>query len=510
MFRHKLVLVIAIFFALAACQNNTTTEEFTEPARPQVVLASAGALANGQTVNICWPVGTENTHCTPNPLNEETLIHLPAPQGQLVTVQVTDGELPNEIAVRVLDENGTFISDALYTTEQPYIVPTDNLDVGVYRVEVSAYFYDIAGADGVIDSVFALEIGPLAVAQDPTPSQVNGVETEVPTEMPTEIMTEVPTEEISTTVEPTEPTASITATMEETVIVAETEQATEIAITPEVTEIATEIMTLEPIENTNTPTSIATDATTIATNTISPASTEAVDAIEVQTEGTPFMTNTPEPPTLTPTATNTPTATFTLTPSLTPSNTPTHTPTFTPSNTPTHTSTFTPTVTHTPTGPTPTYTPFVFGSSTPTQGATVTLAPTRSRETDATITAEQAGAPVVVLVAVGEDFLPLGVEYCETLEQTECPRFPAAPNSPPIAVKQGSTVALEIQGQRPNSVEFEIIDRSSLTPIFGATRRGRRIVLFDVDVPIGVYFLNAEVIWPEERATYYFSIVVSE
>ncbi len=455
-----LALSIFLLAALAFAPLNQNV-----PARPVVRLNVGNQTAEEVVYSYCWPVAEKNNQC--NFTADLTLTSpLRLEDGQQVTVLV-EGEIPSRLTLSRVVSDEVVNTQELPNPQQAIFDAT--YGVGTHIVQVDAMYDNIAGVQAYVSYRFTLEILPTEVAQA-TPTVVT-----------------VETEEVEATAEPTD--------------------------TP--TSRPTEVTTAEPVETEE-------------------VVTETVPVVILTEETEPTEEATEEPtPTRTPTATPTasPTATATKRPTSTPTQEPTSTPTRTPTATATFTATATPTATDTP-GPTGTATTVALGG-TPQQAIVdasattvsltepptevgVPISPTSEPVVQPTTTsaiAQPSEPPAVLLVFAGQFYQPVGVNFCQSNASGEviCVNRPLSAEGSAIQLLQNFAVQVRLPDNslRPQEITFEFLNPSTLQSLQSDVRRGDRLVLFNINVESGTYFLRVTVDWGTTQAEYFFRVRVS-
>lgn len=554
MLKRTLVFLLILMISLAACQNEDGEddgEDFVVPQQPALVIRSDTASQAGSLSSSCWPAGLGNTQCTLSFPDMASVDGLSVDSMGTVALDISGGQSPDEVVLRVLDESGATVQEETFAAGEPIEFSLNNVSTGRYQVEVDAYFYGLAETDAVLNSLFALDVGGVAVASDPTdtpepsenttqaptemmteaPSQsVTEMATEVATEMmpaATESATEVPTmTEAAPTVLVTEAVTAVMTEMPtdiatEAVTTAPTEMMTETVVeaaTAMATEAMTEAATMDMVEI-EAMTEVATEDTpdkATSTATASPTNTLASDdpAVAATEDTTPDL----QVPTFTPSATATLLPSDTLAPTETTaaSNTPTTAPSDTlaptqtaaPTNTPTATATLLPSDTPIPTVdpnlPTATITPFADGSSNelPTESAT-----------EPSLEDVEDMLPMLVVLVGGQEFGPVGVTFCTDPEDEDtCETFVArdADELSPLTVGSNNSIALQLDSESPLSLSYNLISRNTFESAFSDTIENRRLVVFSMNASSGLYLLRVEVIWETMRAEYAFELEVTD
>jgi hypothetical protein len=554
------VLIATALFVIACGETDDGGEDFTAPEQPQFVLIAEDETATGTQTNICWPEGFGNIRCDigASPAQPDALR---ADGGDAITLSQTVGVPPAEIVVRVVDAEDSVVQETAFTADDVQQFQLEDLANGEYRIELDAFYNDLAQTDAVVNTVFALAIGPVAVAQEPTTTPAEAPLTE-PTITPTDDTGPTATEMDTTpTTTPTDERDDSAATPTPTTGVTETvvpgPGATDTEAPPSPTSTLTAAATAtDDTTPTVGPTSTAPSTATATTDDDDLSAPQATDDI---TEPTAAATVTATvTSTITVTATDTPTNTPTNTASPTPTNTATFTPSATATATATPSATLTPTATATPTRdpdlPTFTVTPFgAVATDTPTSTATATETATATASTTASpttspvpasvtptdipatstatptpvgtdagttdedvVTLEDVGAPPIVLLVDGEEFTPLGGQFCtDATDEATCETFTTPPELaeemelPEIAL--GTRVSVQVDfDERPLLLDVELRSRRGLETVFEETQANRRLIVFDVDVPGGSYILDVEVTWEDIRAIYIFELSVDE
>lgn len=552
-------ILIATALLIVACgENDDGGEDFSVPEQPQFVLVSEDETTSGSQTNICWPEGFGNVRCEISFPDVAGLTPLQAEPDANLTLNQPAGAVPSALVVRVFDADDNMVQETSFAADDVQQFQLDNLQAGRYRLELEAFYTDLAQADAVVNTVFALNVGPVGVAQVPdadetattvpatpttTPSAVVEEATDTPqaaTEAATDNATEEPTQATTTTTTTTTATEATDETLEvdaSTATPAATETEDETAQganaaedTPAPTKEATVVASTatnapatasatpdEEPTDVPAPSTTVSDATTEADVSITPGATETAETEEAESTATagPSTTATPRP-------SNTPTATFTATQTPTPSATMTASATSTPSDTPTPTFTASPSPTPTrdPSLPTETVTPFGGVPETPTDTPTATdVAATEvatdleTDDSDDNTTLEELGAPPIVLLANGDEFTPLGGQFCtDASDDSTCAPFSAEEENILVPrVASGSRLSLQVEfDERPQTFGIALRTRGSLETILRDEQSGRRLLLFNVEAPAGSYILDVEVVWQDIRTVYAFQLTVTE
>lgn len=495
MIRRLGIVLIFVILLLAACttqKDDDSGEPFVEPARPNILIENAGVTVGGQVTNICWPQGQGNVRCEPSferPAPPDTLI---VSREDSVSINLGESAAPDELVIVSRDPQGGLVFSQTFRVGEVPQFPVTSLQDGENLLEVTAYYYNLAGSEAVVSSVFSVEVG-VAVAIDTTPTaEASPSATEtvdetpvveatatptIPTATPTIAISPSPTASIEETseVEVTEMPAILTSTPTTETVISPTETIEAVGVTPSLPVVAESLV---PTTETATPTSNS-----------SISVTEAVDATAIVEES-----ETPTDETLEPVISPSATEDSVFTPTFTPSATPTVPPT---TVVPSHTFTPSPTVTLSPTvTPSHTFTP----SPTPTEPI-----PTSAVE------AFFGEVPPLQLSVAGRDYLPIGYTYCEPgpNNQVVCVSQPTDPTLRVRLFRQTLPMALQIGGdERPNTVKYRIVDATTLSPLARGERPGANVLLLNFTLAPGDYLLSIEVVWPSTSGTYYFRLQV--
>ncbi len=487
--RRTIIVLILLALFVAACggeDDGSGSEEgkaFVEPARPVLTLQTGGNSIEGVVVQYCWPAGVGNLVCDPS-FDDQQPSTVTVSQDSEITVDVGTGLQPSELVMNVTRPSEVDVVTSTYRGNDEInaaSLSVNQWSAGRHEIEVTAYYRDLEGTNAVISMLFAVEVSSTAVAGGVTPT-VGATETSPPssTETPTELSpTETPTEPPATVEEATATTEPATATPSPTPTLDLPTATSDAAAVPDVTQEVEDTPTAtSEVRPTNTPTMIATTAAPTETATLEPTERPSTTPEPVQPSAT-ATSDTSMP--VRSTATNTPfgfdpTATFTQPP-------PTATITPSPSSTPTFTST-------------PTSTPTAFMTAT-------------SPGDD--VRGFLGEAPKVHLRSLGRDYYPAGIEFCRWNEFDEqiCIERASDIFSARLRIRRGSAVVAEIDDERPSMVRYEIAT-TPFSPLVTEVRPGDNVILFNVDLPAGTYFLTFEVTWPDMRGTYYFRVQILE
>lgn len=532
--KHLFVIILGMFtLALAPLVQIV-------PERPIIRLNVGNQTAEEEIYGYCWPVAERNNQCDfsaditlANPLQIEN--------GQQVTVLV-EGDAPNQLVLsRVINED---VVEPLTLPNPQQAIFDANYGIGNHIVQVDAIYNNVAGVQAFVSYRFAIEIlpaGTTEVAQgSPTVQVTSSVgATDSPTEQgisitPTQqpgVTATVPqvtvtatkqSPSITPTFEPEETAEAIetdeaiepTQEVEATVEVVETDEAVE--PTQEVEETVEAVETDEAIEPTQEveETVEATQEDEETAEVVETEEVEATDEATEEVEGTAIVEETEEAE---PTATRTPTSR--------PTNTPTRQATATPEPTdtkvPTATLTPSPAITSTATTVSLGGTPQATTDNTVASGATATtVGIVEAASTDVAVqptatspVAQPNDPPAVVLVFAGQTYQPVGVNFCQTSETGEliCVNRPLGAEGESIQLLQDFAVQVRLPAEspRPEQITFDFLDPSSLQALQSDVRRGDRLVLFNIDVQAGTYFLKVSIDWGTTQAEYFFRVRVS-
>jgi hypothetical protein len=204
----KRIFVLAgiMLVLLAACGGGDSGgEAFTQPTRPNLVLQAGERSVGGALVNICWPKGEGNTSCEPTFGSIEPQDALAVTKDDAITIGVGPAAAPDELVVK----SGNL--SLIFRAGENAQFPVNALNDGRNRVEVTAYYFDLAGAQAVVSSVFAVDVATgTAVVAVATPTTEAGTVATATQATPTEATTEEPTDTpvivASPTAAPVQPT----------------------------------------------------------------------------------------------------------------------------------------------------------------------------------------------------------------------------------------------------------------------------------------------------------------
>ncbi|MBZ0309110.1 MAG: hypothetical protein K8I82_23805, partial [Anaerolineae bacterium] len=108
---------------------------------------------------------------------------------------------------------------------------------------------------------------------------------------------------------------------------------------------------------------------------------------------------------------------------------------------------------------------------------------------------------------------PVGVNFCQVGASGEviCVNRPLATEGSTIQLLQNYAIQVRLpdNSPRPLQITFDFLDPSTLQSLQNDVRKGDRLVLFNIDVDPGVYFLRVTVNWGATQAEYFFRVRVS-
>lgn len=482
------------------------------PPRPVIKINVGAQTIQENIYSYCWPLAAGNNQCNfvlqPTPANT-----LQVESGQAITILLENspGD-PSSLTATVSNRDGVQTFN-LQAAQQAIF--EEALPEGENILQIDAQYANVAGVPAYVSFRFRLEVFlPSGSGETLAPTQEGFVEA-TPTSTPTAAAAQATpeaTEEAleSPTVEPT-PTKKPTEKPTEEVALA-TEAPTE-----EAAVIATE-------EAAVTPESLATEALTEEAAVVTTEEVTEVPTEEAATEEpTPTKTPTKEPsPTATRVPSDTPTATLTALPTLTATPTPTATFTLTATPAPVESVTSTtvplggappterPTSTTVPLagqGPTAlpptetlplTATPLPSSTATPLPPPTLAIVPPSE-------------PPLVRLYFAGQTYAPAGVNFCQTSAagQRICVDNPLPSDGQTITLLQGFAAQFQLgDSPRPAQIDFAFLNTNTLAVVQQASRAGDRLVLFNIDAPLGTYFLRLSINWGSATAQYFFRVRV--
>lgn len=541
------------------------------PARPEIRLDAAGQTLREPFAAYCWPVAQGNNQCdfvpTPTPVST-----LQVPLGQAITILIDNspGD-PNALTVTVQNSEGiqgynlppgpqAIFADPLPLGENVLQVDATYDDVAGVRAFVSYIFsvfvYDETTGQG----------GPIA-------PDATALVTEEALPIPTEEVLPLATEEILLTEEavslPTEAVEVALATEEILPIPTEEVLPTEAvaALATEAVEVALATEEVLPAETEAVETIPTEEVLPAETEEVLSIATEEVEVIPTEEVEVTALTEAAEP---SETPTEVPSATPTTPPSATPTELPSATPTTLPSATPTVVEAaseataeatedveviealpadITPTITPTaePVSLIPTQestaqatatTVALVVQSTVTQSApeqrptstTVALVAQPSATLDAasatsnapagspsaTPTNEPVGepesAPAAQLVFAGRPYQSVGVSFCSVNESNQriCVDTPLESDTQAISLLQGFAAQIQlVESPRPSQIDVAFLNPTSLAVVQSETRPGDRLVLLNINAPLGEYIVRVNVIWENSTAQYFFRVRVN-
>lgn len=422
--------------------------------RPTIKIDAGGQIAEEAVFSYCWPVAANNNQCNFSATADDTLTPLAVEAGQPINVIIENGPSDPSSLTATLTDPATEVSTT--TNLDPTIQSIFNADLAPGRqlLQIDAVYDQVAGVRAYVSYRFALDVFSATATVAPTPAEdTSPTEEAAPTEEVTEIAS-APTEEVAATEEATEESGAPTQPTQETSITDET-----------------------PVEPTEIP-----ETQTIDEQTSTPASS----------------TPTRVPPTQ-------------ITPTLTPTLAqPSATPTQPVSGGQTETA---PDQTS---GATATTIGLV---TSPEAGATVeipvtaTLAASETPAPSATSPIAQPNEPAgLQLIFAGQTYMPVGVNFCQTSATGEqvCVDRPLEAEGEFIALLQNFAIQVQLlDGPRPESVELVFQNINTLAEVQKTTRPGDNLLLFNVNVPAGTYFMRVTVDWGTTQANYFFRVRVS-
>ncbi|NDJ86570.1 MAG: hypothetical protein GYB66_11835 [Chloroflexi bacterium] len=500
---------------MAACggddDSDDTEEAFTEPVRPVLNLQAEDVSVTGQLRTICWPEGSGNLRCEPTFGEIVPIDSLLVARADQILVNVGPAESPDELVVTAYDARGDSLFNLSFVEGETATFPAINLSEGRNILEVTAYYYDLEGADALVSSVFAVDVGTAVASGSELGEGTGTPPSEDETTTPTLEVTEEETETVEATPAPTETPEQATLAPDETDEVEDMDATpsgagagddTETPATDETTPTAEATPTPGPGET--MPAGVDEETTTPEDQPTGDDATEEPDDEETPElppdepeAATPTIetTRTPMPTTEVPVETATPTLELPTEDIVSPTATATNT-----RPVPTATNTPSPTVTvEQPASATPTITPM----------PSVTLVPTADMDDPEGFVGI---APEVTLSVRGRDYGPVGIEYCRRSSPNEqvCVERPADETPRRVIIGRGNAVIAEIEGERPETVVYQVRSVTDLRPLVSENRDGDNNVLFTLNLPSGDYLLSIRVSWPGRNGTYYFRIRIVE
>lgn len=473
------VLLIILAFALVAFRPL----QQDVPPRPTIRLDAGDVIATENVYSYCWPISQGNNQCgfaddlgftTPqNPLQ------LDAGQQLNVIIDNSPGD-PTFLTVTI-DPDGNNVQTVTLESA-PLAIFDQALPAGPHILQVDAVYADIAGVQAYISHRFAVNVrGGVAIPQaSPTSEAIE------PTTEP-EATTEVEaTDDQPAATEDVGVDATVEAGATEEVPVATEEPGTAPLTTEEPAGVESDA-TAEPATPEQAGTEAATQETlppapTDVTASPSPVATEEATTAPVQ--ASPTATTVLPSPTVPAVAT---TATAGTQPTM-------------PQVAGGATSTTVPLggVTTNEVATVPTLVPTVPAPTTPTPTATTPIA-------------QPTEPPAIFLVFAGVTYNPAGVNFCQisaTGEQV-CVDRPLEAAGQSITLLRDYAIQVHLLGDaRPETIDFTFVDPTTLADVQTTTRRGDRLVLFNIDVATGTYFLRVRVDWGATEANYFFRVRV--
>jgi hypothetical protein len=149
---------------------------------------------------------------------------------------------------------------------------------------------------------------------------------------------------------------------------------------------------------------------------------------------------------------------------------------------------------------------------TPTETSVSIITPTVTGDDVAAVVGT---APTVTVRVGSRNYDAIGLEYCRrgTDNAQICIERAIDTGSTVnrmVRVGRGRAAQLRIGGERPESVEYEVINLRTRDVLETSERDGDKIILFSVNQPSGNYILSVVVDWGETVGTYYFQLQVQE
>lgn len=565
-----LLFFIGIIFLVASLGFGPAGQSI--PPRPEISLDAAGQTVKEPFAAYCWPTATGNNQCdfVPNPTPISTL---QVPLGQAITILVTNSPtnmsaltvtINNSIGIQghnLAAEPQAIFDEVLPLGENRFQVDASYSDVAGVPAFVSYIFnvfvYDpaVPPTTPTLDPSVGVAADATALATEealPIPTEeVLPVETEVVEvalatqevlPLPPEEVLPLPTEEVLPVETEVVEVATEAAIIPTEAVEVATEAPTEPVVLPtEVVEVATEAPTEPsalPTEVVELATEAPTEVAIVATEEAAPLPTEAVEvATEEATEVVEVATEAPTA-TIPPTFTATPTVavvaetteTVEVVEVLPADITPTITPTPEPvSLIPTQQSEALPTATTValvvqPTTeapasaearPTSTTIPLVVAETTE-EAATDSTEEVVVGVPSATPTEEPIGqpetAPEAQMVFAGRTFGSVGVSFCSVNDSNQriCVDTPLESDADAISLLQGFAAQIQlVDSPRPAQIEVAFLNPTNLNVVQSESRPGDRLVLLNVNAPVGEYIVRVNVVWGSSTAQYFFRVRVN-
>ena len=497
---------------LSACGGQASV------ARPVVKLQVGDRLYEENIYQYCWPEASDNLVCDVDnvayvqPLNK-------AHVGKEDTVKFVIEGAPSEPATFTATVLGGF--DEVQDLKASGGVFDAALQDGLYRVRVDVEYPDVEGQPAFVSYVFGLDIaGVVVLPPTPTPTNTPTVTptpsatptftptlTSTATATPTETNTptQTPTNTPTDTPEPTDtPTVATVPAATETVAPVAESTTVEAPVTMSVGDLG-EITLRGTVMGVNAdgeeiPLAGATvryshasmarpewagEGMTVTDDTgafvFAPMMLHDTDSVVVQAEAQGYQPETIRRGGIEVYQSGGRFA-FVLRPAAEAVTTPTEMPTLPPP-------TLAPTLTPLPPSPIP-----------------PSAVPTASGEVMSTI-------PTLTLSFAGRTYQPVGYEFCTRTPSGEqvCVKRPYENVSEErIPLFRGTAAQLYLDGPRPSEVRIEYLSDDGVPTGQPEVRTGDNVILLTITPEAGSYIMAVHVIWPENEATYYLRVSVSD
>jgi hypothetical protein len=161
-----------------------------------------------------------------------------------------------------------------------------------------------------------------------------------------------------------------------------------------------------------------------------------------------------------------------------------------------------------PASSTPSMTPFALAS--PTAAAPIWTPTPVALPTEE---AEPEEVPLLTLVFAGQEYTPVGYQYCQREPSGErlCREFPVTEaETKRISLLRGTAAQLQIAGERPTEVQIEYLSDTGVKTGQPEVQPGDNTILFTITPEPGTYIMAVRVTWDTEDATYFFRVTVGK
>lgn len=485
------------------------------PARPVIRLDADGRVAEEAVFVYCWPVAVGNNRCdfASDERWEDSLTPLEVESGQPITVIIDNSpDDPTSLDASITDL-ASQMTQSFPLDTAPQSIFDAELAPGDYILGIDASYTDVAGVNAFVSYRFLLTVLPATSAMQPT-AEPSAEAPEVAA-LPTEAATDEAISDMATEAADLTPEAEATQEMQAAATEeASADLATQAAdLTPEVSEAELTETAVPEQEETQESAPEIVETAELLPATVEVLPTETAAAVQAQ------ATTEVEAPT-TPAETSAP-GQFTATPTATSDLQPT-TPTFTPTAAPVEA-----TSTASPAPATATTEPETASGVTPIapSNATQVSATEVSAAAEATALPESTplsatATPIDVsagalapleLVFAGQLYTPVGASICQQDASGAeiCEDRPLENQGPLVDVLQGHAAQVRLHGQtRPNSVSLSFLDPNTLQELDRIERRGDFLILFNVSVQPGTYFLRVTAQYDAAVESYFFRVRV--